>query len=276
MAERGFSKHIARKSLGQNFLVAARVAERIVEALEVLPDELVFEIGPGRGALTKPLSALGARVVAFEIDESLVEHLRSIGAYLPNAEIVHSDIRELDLDKETEKRGARHFKLIGNIPYHLTSSILLALPGWRRLSKASIMLQKEVGERVSARAGSRLCGMLSIFLQSYFIIEKVLTVRPGSFSPPPKVMSVVLNFTPLNPPQGPTDRESFLRFLKACFGQRRKKIRNIVASVFPATEQREEFWNLVGIDSSARPEALSLREWLELYEALGPALGEKN
>lgn len=276
MKEREFFGARARRSLGQNFLVAGGVAERIVEALELVPGELVFEIGPGRGALTKPLAASGARVVAFEIDEDLAQKLRSLTASMPNVEIVRADIREVDLDEEAQKRSARHFKLIGNIPYHLTSSILLALPGWRKLTRASIMVQKEVGERISAVAGSRLCGMLSIFLQSYFIINKVLSVRPGSFSPPPKVMSVVLDFTPLNPPQGPADRESFLRFLKACFGQRRKKIKNILASAFPATEQREEFWARVGIDSSARPEALSLREWLELYEALGAALGRKK
>lgn len=276
MTEREFFGARARRSLGQNFLVSGRVAERIVAALDVMPGELVFEIGPGRGALTKPLAAAGARVVAFEIDENLVQRLRAMGASLPNTEIVRADIREVDLDEEAQRRDAGHFKLIGNIPYHLTSSILLALPGWRRLARATIMMQKEVGERISAEAGSRLCGMLSIFLQSYFIIEKVLSVRPGSFSPPPKVMSVVLGFTPLNPPLGPADRESFLRFLKSCFGQRRKKIKNIVESMFPAEQRRGEFWSRVGIDSGARPEALSLRDWLELYEALGPALREKK
>jgi 16S rRNA (adenine1518-N6/adenine1519-N6)-dimethyltransferase len=257
----------ARKSLGQNFLAAASVAERIAEALRPSRGDLIFEIGPGRGALTKPLAASGATIVAFEIDTALVDRLRGTFSDAANVEIVRADIRDVDLDAEAGRRGADRFKLAGNIPYHLTSTILIDVARWRALVSAVLMVQREVGDRLLAEPGSRGGGILSIFLQSYFIIEKVLTVRPGSFMPPPKVMSVVLGLTPLCPAPGPSERSDFFAFLKTCFGHRRKQLRNIVSGAFPGAPTIAELAARTGIDFGARPEALSLEQWYGLYEA---------
>jgi 16S rRNA (adenine1518-N6/adenine1519-N6)-dimethyltransferase len=265
--DRGFPR--ARKSLGQNFLASPAVAGRIAAALRPAAGELVLEIGPGRGALTAPLAATGASVAAFEIDAPLVPRLRETFAASPRVEIVHADIRGVDLDAEAASRGFASFKLAGNIPYNLTSTILIDLARWRRLGAAALMVQREVGERILASPGTRACGILSIFLQSYFIIERVTTVRPGSFTPPPKVMSVVLAFTPLDPARGPRDRLDFLAFLKTGFAHRRKKLRSAVPAFAdgraPAIEELAE---RTGIDFDARPEALALENWLALYCAV--------
>ena len=257
----------AKKSLGQHFLTARAVAGSIVSALSPRPGDLVFEIGPGRGALTGPLAASGAAIVAYEIDERLVTDLRAKLASSGNVELRRADIREVDLDAAAAERGSSGFKLAGNIPYNLTSVILIDLARWRRLSEAVVMVQREVGDRILARPGGRGCGILSIFLQSYFIIEKVRRVRPGSFTPPPRVESVVLRFVPLAPGSGPANREAFLLFLKGCFSQRRKKLRNILGEVFGADTAKDlvELGRVSGVDIGMRPEEITLEGWHGLF-----------
>jgi 16S rRNA (adenine1518-N6/adenine1519-N6)-dimethyltransferase len=257
----------AKKSLGQNFLTAEPVARSIAAALSPRPGDLVFEIGPGRGALTVPLAASGAAVVAYEIDEPLVELLREKLGSSRNVELCHADIRAVDFDAAAAERGSSSYKLAGNIPYKLTSTILIDLARWRMLSEAVIMVQREVGERIIARPGERNCGILSIFLQSYFIIEKVRKVRPGSFTPPPRVESVVLKFVPLVSGEGPKNREAFLLFLKRCFSHRRKKLRNTLGEVFGAETAKdlEQLGTVSGVDFDMRPEELSLEGWFSLF-----------
>lgn len=256
----------AKKSLGQNFLAAPRVAERIAGFLDPVPGDRVFEIGPGRGALTAPLALSGAALAAFEIDRALAAGLRAAYEGRPNVEIVEADIRGIDLDAEAARRGASGFKLAGNIPYNLTSTILIDLARWRRLGVAVLMVQREVGDRVLSPPGSRGCGILSIFLRSYFIMERMLTVRPGSFTPPPKVMSVVVRFTPDNASAGPADRTAYFAFLKACFSQRRKKLRSAVQAL-DVPGGAAALSARAGVDLDRRPEELSLGEWFALYDA---------
>jgi 16S rRNA (adenine1518-N6/adenine1519-N6)-dimethyltransferase len=259
----------AKKSLGQNFLAAPSVARKVVSALSPAPGDLIFEIGPGRGALTAPLAKSGATVVAFEIDGALVELLREKLATSRNVEIYHTDIRSVNFDAASDERGVSSFKLAGNIPYNLTSTILIDLARWRRMSQAVVMVQREVGERILAAPGERNCGILSIFLQTYFIIERVLKVRPGSFTPPPKVESVVLRFAPRTSGGGPKDREAFLKFLKGCFSHRRKKLRNVLGEQLGVETAKD--WDrlseLSGVDFDMRPEEITLESWFGLFAA---------
>ncbi len=261
-------RHEAKRSLGQNFLVSRETAARIVEEARVCPGELVFEIGPGRGALTLPLAGTGARVVAFEVDRSLSKELGERFRASEEVEILHRDIREVGLDEEAERRGFETFTLLGNIPYNLTSTILLDLPGWNRCRAALLMVQREVGERVLAPPGVRECGILSVYMQSYMDIERVLRVRPGSFSPRPKVESVLLRFTPRTEDRGPVGRDEFLGFLKRAFSQRRKKLGSIFRDVFGMGDAGD--LKRLGRDSGAsmddRPEDLSLEQWWRLFE----------
>jgi len=245
------------------------VARKIASALSPAPGDLIFEIGPGRGALTAPLAESGASIVAYEIDERLVALLREEYAGAGNVAIHHADIRAVDLDDEALERGRDSYKLAGNIPYHLTSTILIDLARRRHCALAVFMVQREVGERILARPGDRACGILSIFLQSYFIINREFKVRPGSFTPPPKVESVVLGFRPRTPGSGPPDREAFLQFLKGCFSHRRKKLRKPLGEYLgleTATDW-ERLRELSGVDFEMRPEALTLDEWFRLFDA---------
>jgi 16S rRNA (adenine1518-N6/adenine1519-N6)-dimethyltransferase len=259
----------AKKSLGQHFLASDRIARRIADSLELAPGELVFEIGPGRGALTVPLARSGARVVAYEIDAALAELVGRRCADLPNVEIRHADIRTIDFDAAAAELGEDAFKIAGNIPYNITSTILIDLARWQGVARAVLMVQREVGERILASPGERKCGILSIFLQSYFIIKQLLRVRPGSFAPPPKVESVVIEFTPDASRRGPADKEVFLAFLKGCFSQRRKKLRNILGELLglETAKDWERLSVLSGVDFGLRPEKLALDGWFRLFDA---------
>lgn len=259
----------AKKRLGQHFLAAEPVAKKIASALSLVPGDLVFEIGPGRGALTIPLARTDAVVVAYEIDEPLVDLLREKLAASGNVEIYHADVRTVNFDAAADERGRSSYKLAGNIPYNLTSTILIDLARWRMLAGAVFMVQREVGERILAEPGERNCGILSIFLKSYFIIDRVIKVRPGSFTPPPKVESVVLRFTPDATGRGPKEREAFLQFLKGCFSHRRKKLRNVLGDFLGANTANDwvRLSELSGVDSGMRPEELSLQDWFSLFAA---------
>lgn len=259
----------AKKSLGQHFLVSPQVAGRIVEALEPRAGELLFEIGPGRGALTSLCAESGARIVAYEIDRSLVSLLTEQFGAREKVEIVQVDVRAIDFDAEAASRSEREYKVIGNIPYHLTGVILVELAFLGGCTRSVYMVQREVGERVLASPGERRCGILSVFLQSFLGIERVLRVRPGSFRPRPTVESVVLRFTPRAHPGAPADRRGFLDFLKLAFSQRRKKLLGVLRAASGAENARERFASgrLADIDLTRRPEQLKLRDWFGLYEA---------
>ncbi len=267
----------AKKSLGQNFLVSPSVARKIVRAVSPLPGELVFEIGPGRGALTEPLAECGADVVAFEIDAALVSRLEGgIGAR-GNVEIVHADVQDIDFDSAALQRKRERYAVAGNIPYNLTSSIMLALPGWKGCGRAVFMVQKEVGDRILASPGERNCGILTVFLQSYFSISRVMRVRPGSFLPRPKVDSIVLKLEPKNGDAGPADRDGFLAFIKHCFSQRRKKLRNNLRDMGCMVDagDPDEIGRRSDVDLEQRPEELDLDSWFRLFGACGKLKGSR-
>ena len=261
--------HEAKKSLGQNFLISREIAEKIVSASGASRGGLVFEIGPGRGALTAPLAETGARVVAFEIDGRLVGDLETRFVRLGNVEIVHADIREVDLDREARDRGFDSYTLIGNIPYNLTSTILLALPGLLLCSKSLMMVQREVAERILSSPGERNCGILTVFLQSYMDIAKEIRVLPGSFRPRPKVESVVLSLSPALPGRGPDDRKAYLAFLKLAFSQRRKMLSSLFRDAFGMRDAgiHRRLGQESGVEMKNRPEQLTLEEWFRLFGA---------
>ena len=259
----------AKKSLGQNYLVTDAVAGRIVEALSPEQGELIFEIGPGRGALTSHLSASGADVAAFEIDKALAEELKRVFRDNDNIEIVREDILKINFDKEAEKRGKKKYKIIGNIPYMLSSTILLGIPGWDGSTRAVIMVQKEVAERIVTPVGESNCGLLTVFLQSYLNVEKVLKVVAGSFCPRPGVDSAVLRFIPSRKESAPADRAAYFAFLKKAFSMRRKKLRNVLFREDAAAKRKgaNRLEILSGVDMSKRAENLKLDDWFNLFSS---------
>ncbi len=234
--------------LGQHFLRSGVILDRI--AADACPERepLVLEIGPGRGALTAKLIPRAERLIALEIDEPLVGPLRT---QFPGAEILHADVLATDLGQWGPAVVA------GNLPYYITSPILeriVALgPNCRR---AVLMMQEEVARRVTAQPGSRDYGYLSVLVQSQADAAYRFRVPPGAFAPPPKVDSAVIRLVPRaeRPPAG------FLAFAAACFRQKRKTLRNNLASHYPGIIDRPE--------SGLRAEQLSIPELEELYRTL--------
>jgi len=236
----------AKKSLGQNYLVNERVALEIVRGLRPEEGELIFEIDP---------------LLCRELEERF--------AATEKVEIVGADIMKVDLDGEAAGRGAGKYKVVGNIPYMLTSGILIRLPSLRGNRLSVIMVQKEVAERILTPAGERNCGLMTIFLRSYLKVERIMKVSAGSFSPRPEVDSAVLRFSPVSLEGAPADRPRYFKFLKKAFSTRRKQLKN---SLFPGDPRRRRVLTqrleaLSGVDLSRRAENLGLREWFELYKS---------
>lgn len=265
----------AKKSLGQHYLVNEDIGRRIVQAVHPLPGDLIFEIGPGTGALTSQLAGTGAETISFEIDGTLCGELRVRFADQNLVEIVQADVLEIDFDGEAERRGKSEYKILGNIPYMLTSSILIKLPDAEGSRVSVIMIQKEVAERILEEPGNRNCGIMTVFLRSYLEVEKVADVGAGSFRPRPRVDSTVLRFFPSPGRGAPDDRDIFFRFLKIPFSKRRKKLRNSLLDLSSENKRRVQkvMEEETGIDMNRRAENLKLEEWFRLFRAYESTVG---
>ncbi|HEX4561242.1 MAG TPA: 16S rRNA (adenine(1518)-N(6)/adenine(1519)-N(6))-dimethyltransferase RsmA [Gemmatimonadales bacterium] len=261
-----------KRSLGQHFLSDSNILGKIADAVGISPGDTVVEIGPGRGDLTRQLLNRGARVVAIEKDRELAERLTAQAAggspllSVRNADALRVDWAELALGTErTADRGLR-FAVVGNIPYNITSPLLDKALTPPLPSRIVFLVQKEVADRIAAPPGSRTYGALSVGIQAACQVEKLFTVKAGAFRPPPKVDSAVLRLTPLARPLVPAEQGSaFRRFVVACFSQRRKQLRNVLAAV----ASREpgavvEALRGMGIDPQARPETLSPADFARL------------
>jgi len=214
--------HRPRKRFGQNFLRAPHVVEQILAAAEVTAGERVVEIGPGPGALTDRLLAAGACVTAFEVDRDLAAALESRNA---QDLVVHlGDVLKADWP---ELLAMPPYKLVANLPYNISSQVLFKILDHRDLfSRLVLMFQKEVGDRLLAPPATRDYGILSVLVQNWYEVARVVKVPAGCFFPPPKVESVVLCFDPRRQPLAPVvNEEAFRRLVKAVFAQRRKTLR---------------------------------------------------
>ncbi len=216
---------MARQKLGQHFLIRESVLNRIAAAACPEPADLVIEIGPGRGALTRKLLERARRVVAIELDPFLAAHLRQhYGA--GNLEVVEADVLGTDL---TQWGSA---PVAGNLPYYITSPILeLVLAA--RPRRAVFLLQKEVADRLAAKPGSRDYGYLTVRTAFSATVRRLFTVPPAAFHPPPKVDSAVILLEPHAPPEGIGDSTAFLGFVAQCFRYKRKTLRNNLAGLYP-------------------------------------------
>lgn len=214
---------MSRQKLGQHFLIKGSVLERIAAAVCPAPVERVIEIGPGRGALTEKLLKRAARVVAIEVDPSLVDHLRRKFAAEPRLQIVQADVLQTDL----AQWGA--VPIAGNLPYYIATTIMeqaLRL----NLPRLVFLIQKEVAERLVALPGTRAYGFLTVQTALFAAVRLLFEVKPGAFHPPPKVDSAVVLLEARPVPT--TDPDAFLRFAAVCFAHKRKTIRNNLAEVY--------------------------------------------
>lgn len=261
-----------KRRLGQNFLVNPGVLEKIIAAAELSPADAVVEIGPGVGALTARLAAAAGVVVAVELDRALVTLLKETLAY-PNLAVVEGDALEVDFDTLVQVNGGRlPYKVVANLPYYITSPVLLRLLGGKfAVSLLVLMLQKEVALRLVARPGTKEYGSLSVLVRYRCEAELVANVSRGSFFPAPEVDSalVKLRVRPA-PPVAVPDEELFFRVVRAAFGQRRKTLLNALAEASFGLEKAE--WravlNRAGIDPLRRGETLALDEFAALTRAL--------
>ena len=258
--------HRPRKRFGQNFLHDQQVLDRIVAAADLQAEDRIMEIGPGRGALTDRLLATGLPVLAIEIDRDLGAALRERAA--ANLEVRIGDVLRLDWG---ELLQTPPYKLIANLPYNISSQVLFKVLDHRRaFRRLVLMFQKEVGDRLVATRGTRDYGILSVLMQTWFRIERVVRVPPGAFNPPPKVDSVVLCLEPLHESRVHLeDEERFRQLVRGAFAQRRKTLRNSLLGAGWPAGQVDPALAALGIDPGRRGETLSLEEFGALANQLG-------
>jgi len=268
-----------KPKLGQHFLVDGSAVRRIAEALGDLSQSTVLEIGPGRGALTSLLARRARRLIAIELDRVLAAQLRMHLALFPNVEIIEGDILAMDFDTifgpkpGSTRPGMDHqperAKVVGNLPYFITSDILLRLFEYRRYFESMVlMVQREVADRLAAPPGTSEYGLLSATAQLYARIDKLFSLPPQAFSPPPKVHSTVVRLT-LDPKLESlhVPEADFIAFLKLSFGQKRKTLWNNLKEKYPA-EQLRGALDKTGVKPNVRAEALPLEKTAALYRAL--------
>ena len=281
MAKPGQAKK--RPRLGQNFLRDTSAAQRIVEALGEIGDATVIEIGPGRGALTHALAARARRLIAIELDRVLAAQLRLEFARQLNVEIIEGDARTVDfanliarhpaplLNTGVQAADAIHERatVVGNLPYYITSEILLRLLDYSDWVKTIvIMVQREVADRIAASPGSRDYGLLSATVQLFGWVEKLFTLPPAAFAPSPKVHSAVLRVT-IAPRLHSlkVEKDGFVDFLKLVFAQKRKTLANNLRQRYPAPNIVKAL-EKISIRKDARAEQLSLEKMAAVYRII--------
>jgi 16S rRNA (adenine1518-N6/adenine1519-N6)-dimethyltransferase len=268
-----------RPKLGQNFLVDLDAMQRIVDALGDISATTVVEIGPGEAALTELLAKHAGRLIAVELDRVLAAQLRMRFIPMPNVEILEADILQVDLGtvlgatpgplRDLRPTGLFKTQVVGNLPYYITSEILLKLfTAGSRIETLVLMVQKEVADRVVAAPGSRDYGLLSATAQMYGPAEKLFELGPESFSPPPKVRSAVfrMRMQPRFAELG-VDESGFLVFLKIMFAQKRKTVSNNLKAAYHRDAIKAALAR-AGISPSARAEAIPLDQMARLYREL--------
>ncbi|MHB1023807.1 MAG: 16S rRNA (adenine(1518)-N(6)/adenine(1519)-N(6))-dimethyltransferase RsmA [Acidobacteriaceae bacterium] len=257
-----------KPKLGQNFLVDHAACAAIADALGDVSHSTVLEIGPGHGAITSLLVPRCRQLIALELDSALVKELQFRFREQPHFHIVEGDVLAADfaaLIPENEKAA-----LVGNLPYYITSDILLKLfAAHAVLDRAVVMIQREVAERVAAAPGGREYGLLSATAQMYARVENIFTLPPEAFSPPPEVYSTVLRltFSPRFEELG-VDAPGFDRFLKQCFSQKRKTLANNLRAAGREPAQITQALAASGIPPQMRAESVTLEAMAALYNAL--------
>lgn len=261
----------ARKSLGQNFLVDPNIQLRIVDALEPSPDDVVLEIGPGTGALTQHLIDRVGRLIAVELDQRLVELLEEEFGDRSELEILHANALEVAIDELVDDPA--ELKVIGNIPYNITSPLIFwLLERPVRPRTIVLMIQKEVADRILAEPGTKEYGALSVGVRSVASVQRLFNVRRGAFRPVPDVDSSVIRIEPLRPaPLTPEAEEDLRELTRTTFSWRRKQLQRILRSAPSYHLEPQEIERVeeeTGLQLRDRPERFTPEEFIRLSAQL--------
>ena len=274
-AARQSSRPKRKPKLGQNFLVDAGATRRIVDALGDISHSVLIEIGPGRGALTKLLAQGAGHLIATELDRDLAKALEHEFRDEPYVKIVEGDFLSAsipELLRSISVPESARVKVVGNIPYYITSDILLRLfEQHEHIETVVLMMQKEVADRVVAEPKSRDYGLLTVTARLFTDAERLLTLPPGAFSPPPQVHSSVLRLRVAPKSEGlRVNTRDFLNFCKLAFAQKRKTLFNNLRGVYDESSVRTALQE-VGVQAGARAEELSLNSLADVYKQLSGA-----
>ncbi|WP_100400536.1 16S rRNA (adenine(1518)-N(6)/adenine(1519)-N(6))-dimethyltransferase RsmA [Bacillus sp. FJAT-44742] len=266
-----------KKSLGQNFLIDVNILRKIVDATGLTEEDGAIEVGPGIGALTEQLAKRTKKVSAFEIDQRLIPILQDTLAPYSHVAVHQQDILKADVKSviENDMQEVRRVGVVGNLPYYVTTPILMSLLEQDLpVSGYTVMIQKEVADRIAAKPGTKDYGSLSIAVQYHAKAKKVMTVPKTVFVPQPNVDSAILHLELLEePPIKVPDKDFYFQVVRASFAQRRKTLLNNLQHNLLSKEQKPEIIQALeeaGIDSQRRGETLSMEEFSRLSFALYP------
>lgn len=264
-------KPFAKKSLGQNFLVDGNYIRKIVDALDLQKDEIVIEIGPGRGALTEHLIEKAGKVIAVELDSDLIPVLNEAFGQNENFRLIESDALKIDFSELSKAEDRRpKIKLVANLPYYISTAILQHLATYREnFSGLVLMLQKEVVERITAAPGSSERGFLTVLIEAFFESEKLFDVSPNAFRPAPKVWSAVVKLSPKENFFADFETEKLFReVISAGFAQKRKTISNNLKNYLQDKNETDKVLANSGIEPNRRAETLSVEEWKRIVSEI--------
>ncbi|MCG8468663.1 MAG: 16S rRNA (adenine(1518)-N(6)/adenine(1519)-N(6))-dimethyltransferase RsmA [Gemmatimonadetes bacterium] len=268
-----------KRSLGQNFLIDPNIQQRIVAELDAGPHDLVLEVGPGHGELSRHLAGRVGRLVLVEKDEALAADLRAAWARHENVDIVEADILRVDLPGllferagDALAREGGSLRVISNVPYNITSPLMFTLLGLRPAAVRLVLtVQREVAERIVARPGGKAYGALSVGVRAVADADLRFHIKPGAFRPRPDVDSSVLRIEPDPERVDRIDPEALRAVTRVCFGRRRKQLQKILRSAPEfayAASEGVELLRRLDIDPAARPESLDPAAFVRLTEAL--------
>ncbi len=264
-----------KKSLGQNFLIDRNIIQEVLKKARINDDIGIIEVGPGIGSLTEQLAKVAKKVVAFEIDDRLIPVLNDTLSPYDNIKIIHEDVLQADIGKviKEEFSDVKEVIVVANLPYYITTPILMNfLMYHKEISRFYTMMQKEVGERLSASPSSKSYGSLSIAIQYYTEAKIIQNVPKTVFMPPPNVDSIVVELVRHeNPPVKVDDEETFFKLTRGAFVMRRKTIYNNYQSLFKDGKKKKEdilaMLEAAEIDPKRRGESLSIQEYARIYES---------
>ncbi len=266
----------ANKSLGQNFLISEEVVEKIISCGQIQEEDLIIEVGPGLGTLTKYLLEKAGKVICIELDKKMIHLLKERFLFNKNVEILHQDILTIDLRKlieeEKQKTGLKHVKIVANLPYYITTPIMMKLLEEELpIESITVMIQKEVADRLIAIPGEKETGAITYSVYYYAEAQGVMEVPHSAFIPEPEVTSKIITLNIRREPVIKSEEKEFMfQIIKHAFMQRRKTLVNALVNT-KILENKEEGINMLeglGIDVKIRPEKLSLEDYAKIAKYL--------